>query len=328
MNIPEKEITVVIPAKDEETSIAKCIESVFAALEGFKSFEIILVDSYSLDRTVEIAKKYPIRILRLKKHWPKSPAAGRYLGAINSNSKYIFYLDADITVHKDWIKKGLSALEKDENLAGVAGVVYNVYPGDKLENGKPRNDDIGYADYLSGPAALYRSDVLNKVKHFNPFVHGSEEIELSCRISQTGLKLLKVKDIIAYHFVKEKSLKETKEKSGYFIGVGQFIRLHFNISNIAIIIKQYPLIFLVYGYLLFFLVLAVLSIIQKNVVFISIPISFGIIVLLTLVLKQRNLKKTGLFISHIFLCSANIIRGFLKKTATAEEYPIDVEIIR
>jgi glycosyltransferase involved in cell wall biosynthesis len=39
----EKLISVVIPAKDEEASIAGCIESVFAALEGLKSFEIILL---------------------------------------------------------------------------------------------------------------------------------------------------------------------------------------------------------------------------------------------------------------------------------------------
>ena len=55
----EKEITVVIPSKDEEENIAECIESVFVALEGIESFEIILVDSCSEDRTVEIAKKYP-----------------------------------------------------------------------------------------------------------------------------------------------------------------------------------------------------------------------------------------------------------------------------
>ena len=88
--MPVKEITVVIPAKNEEENIARCIESVFIALEGIENSEIILVDSCSSDRTVEIAKEYPIRILRLQKHWPKSPAAGRFLGAINSNSIYIF----------------------------------------------------------------------------------------------------------------------------------------------------------------------------------------------------------------------------------------------
>ena len=323
----EKDIAIVIPAKDEEGTIARCIESVLAALEGLKNFEIILVDSYSLDRTVEIAKQYPIRILRLQKDWPKSPAAGRYLGAINSNSKYVFYLDADMVVHKDWIKKGLNALEENENVAGVTGVLYNVYPGDKSDNGKPLNKNIGYVDYLPG-AAIYRSDVLEKVKHFNPFIRGYEEKEIGYRILERGFKQLKMNETIAYHFVTKNDLKETKEKSGYYIGVGQFIRLHFNLRNMVAICKKYPLIFFFYGYFLFSLVLVVLSIIQKNVIFFAIPISLSILILLALILKPRNLKKTCLFILSISSSSVNFIRGLFKKRATAEEYPTDVELIQ
>lgn len=322
-----KEISIVIPSKDEERTIAKCIESVVNALEGVRSYEIILVDSYSSDRTVEIAKKYPIRILRLQKHWPKSPAAGRYLGAINSNSKYIFYLDADMAVHKDWIKKGLNTLEENKNLAGVTGVLCNVYPGDKPDNGKPLNKNIGYVDYLPG-AAIYRSDVLKKVKHFNPFLQGYEEKEIGCRISEKGFKQLKMKEIIAYHFVKKRDLKETKEKSRYFTGVGQFIRLHFNLRNLIAIFRKYPLIFLSYCFFLFFFGIVVLSIIQRNVVFVAIPISLATLILLALILKQRNFKKTGLFILRIFSSSVNVIRGLLKRIPTAEEYPTDVELIQ
>ena len=325
--MPEKDITIVIPAKNEEGTIAKCIESVLAALEGLKSYEIILVDSYSLDSTVEIAKQYPIRILRLKKHWPKSPAAGRYLGAINCYSKYIFYVDADMEVHKHWIKKGLNTLEENKNLAGVTGVLYNVYPGDKPDKGKALHKNIGYVDYLPG-AAIYRSDVLKKVKHFNPFLQGYEEKEIGYRISKKGFKQLKMKETIAYHFKKKKDLKETKEKSGYFIGVGQFLRYHFNLKNLVETFRKYPLIFFSYCIYLFCLALVILSVIQQNVVFIVIPISLAIIILLALILKQRNLKKTGLFILSISSSSANFIKGFLKKTVTAEEYPTDVELIQ
>ena len=325
--MPEKQISIVIPAKDEEKSIARCIESVFAALEGLKSFEIILVDSYSVDRTIEIAKKYPIRILRLQMHWPKSPAAGRYLGAINSNSKYIFYLDADMAVDKDWIKTGLNVLEKNENLAGITGVLFNVFPGEEVNNGRPLNQPIGYVDYLPG-AAIYRSDVLKKVKHFNPFLHGYEEKEIGCRISEEGFKQLRIKETIAYHFVKNKDLKEAKEKSGYFIGVGQFLRYHFNLRSLIGTFRKYPLIFFSYCVYLFFLALVILFIIQQNVVFILIPISLAILILSALILKQRNLKKSSLFILSIFSSSVNFILGLLRKFKPSEEYPTDVEVIK
>ena len=109
----KKFISTVIPSFNEEKTIAKCIESALEALEGIQNYEIILVDSYSNDKTIEIAKKYPISIFRLKKAWPKSPAAGRYIGTIKSKSKYIFFVDADMEVDKQWITKALNILEKN-----------------------------------------------------------------------------------------------------------------------------------------------------------------------------------------------------------------------
>ncbi len=323
----EKLISVVIPSKDEEKTIAKCIDSVIAALEGIQSYEIILVDSYSVDRTIEIAKKYPIRILRLKKYWPKSPAAGRYLGGIDSNGKYILYLDADMAVDKEWIKRGLNALEKSEKFAGVTGVIYNVLPDEKVNKKRPVRTHIGHVEYLPG-AAIYRNDALKEVKYFNPFLQGYEDKEIGYRISERGFKQLRIKDTIAYHFVKEKDLKETQEKSRYFTGVGQFLRLHFNLTSLVGTFREYPLIFFFYCYFLFSLGLAILSIIQKDSVFLVIPISLSLVILLALIFKQRNLRKSALFILSIFLSSANIVWGLLRKTVKADEYPKDLEIIK
>jgi glycosyltransferase involved in cell wall biosynthesis len=325
--MPKKVITVVIPAKNEEKTIGKCIESVRLALDGIRDSEIILVDSYSSDNTVEIAKQYPIRILRLKKYWLKTPHAGRYLGTINSNSKYIFFLDADMTVKKDWIKKALHVLDNNENIAGVTGVLYNIFPGNKQDNFKPLDHNIGYCNYLPG-AAIFRFEVLKEIKHFNPFFRGYGEREVGYRIAKKGYKQLKLKEVIAYHFKKKKDLKETKEKSSYFIGVGQFLRFHMNMRNLFETLGKYPIIFFSYCIYLFYLIAVTLSLIKKDVFFIVIPILLGLIILLFLIFKQQNLKKTCLTIFHIFSCTINFIRGFLKRKATAEEYPTDVEIIQ
>jgi glycosyltransferase involved in cell wall biosynthesis len=325
--MPKKIITVVIPARNEEKTIAKCIESVRAALDGIGDSEIILVDSYSSDKTVEIAKQYPIRILRLKKHWLKSPHAGRYLGTINSHSEYIFFLDADMTVKKDWIKKALNVLEDNKNIAGVTGVLHNIYPGDEQGNFKPLNTNIGYCNYLPG-AAIFRRHVLKEINHFNPFFAGYGEREVGYRISKKGYRQLKINETIACHFKKMKDFKETKEKSRYFTGVGQFLRFHPNLKNLLETIRKYPLIFVSYGIYFFYLTAVILSVIKDDVFFIAIPTLLGFILLLFFILKQRDIKKTCLTILQIFSSSINLIRGFLKRTATAEEYPTDVELIQ
>lgn len=51
-------LSVLIPCYNEESNIRDCLESVKWAEE------ILLVDSFSTDRTLEIAKEYPVRILQ------------------------------------------------------------------------------------------------------------------------------------------------------------------------------------------------------------------------------------------------------------------------
>ena len=322
-----KEISIVIPSKDEERTIAKCIESVENALEGIRSYEIILVDSRSTDETVSIAKKYPIKILRLREGWPVSPSAGRYIGTINSHGKYIFFLDADMVVDKDWIEKGLEILEKDHSLAGVTGLLFNILPLDKVNKRRLIQHPIGYVECLPG-TAIYRRSIIEEVNHFNPFLMGYEERELGYRITERGYKLIRLKDAISYHFTKEQNLRELHEKSRYFIGVGQFLRLHFTIENLYEIAETYNLILWTNLFLLMFLISFILSILTGNFILPKITSAFALFLCITLIIRHRNIKKSCLFVYGLFSKSLNIVCGFLKKTKKFNEYPLDVEIIK
>ena len=50
-------VSVIVPARNEEASLGACLESL-AAQTGV-SFEIIVVDDASTDRTREIAQSFP-----------------------------------------------------------------------------------------------------------------------------------------------------------------------------------------------------------------------------------------------------------------------------
>lgn len=321
-----KKISVVIPSKNEEKTIARCIESVETALEGIESYEIILVDSRSTDETVSIAKKYSIKILRLRQGWPVSPSAGRYIGSINSHGEYIFFLDADMVVDKDWIKKGLEILEKDHNLAGVTGLLFNILPLDKVNKQRPIKRPIGYVKYLPG-TAIYRRNVIEEVNHFNPFLMGYEERELGHRITERGYKLLKLKDTIAYHFTKEQDLSELQEKSRHFIGVGQFLRLHFTVKNLYETAKTYPLILQTNLFLLIFLISFILSILTGNFILPEIITALALFLCVALIVRHRNIKRSCLFVYGLFAKSVNIVYGFVEKTKKINEYPSGVEIV-
>ena len=56
-------ISIAIPTYNEEKNIAKCLKSIFKQDYPKKLLEVFVVDDYSRDKTVEIAKKYSIKIL-------------------------------------------------------------------------------------------------------------------------------------------------------------------------------------------------------------------------------------------------------------------------
>ena len=80
-------ITAIIPTLDEEVNIKEAIESVLWC------DEIIVVDSFSKDRTVEIVKSFPD--VRLLQHEYEHSAAQKNWTIPQATHPWIFLLDAD-----------------------------------------------------------------------------------------------------------------------------------------------------------------------------------------------------------------------------------------
>jgi len=79
-------ISVIVITKNEETNIQDCLESVKWASE------IIIVDSGSKDRTLEICRKYTDRIFEIK--WEGYGKAKNF-GLEQAKSEWVLSLDAD-----------------------------------------------------------------------------------------------------------------------------------------------------------------------------------------------------------------------------------------
>lgn len=81
-------LSVVILARNEEEVIEDCLKSVKWA------YEIILIDSGSIDNTQKIAKKYGAKVIELEFKGLEF-ARWRNLGKENANGNWILYVDAD-----------------------------------------------------------------------------------------------------------------------------------------------------------------------------------------------------------------------------------------
>ena len=109
--------SIIIPTKNEEANIGRCLEAVYGQSVDFP-FEVVVIDSGSRDRTMEIVRKHPARLLEIA---PSEfhHARTRNLGGTVSSGKYLVFLSGDAFPADDlW----LSALVRNFDDAGIAAV--------------------------------------------------------------------------------------------------------------------------------------------------------------------------------------------------------------
>lgn len=81
-------ITFIILTKNEEKNLGRSLESITRLAD-----EIIVVDEFSKDKTLEIAKKFNARIIQNKNS--ENFAAARNLGMKNAKNDWVFFVDSD-----------------------------------------------------------------------------------------------------------------------------------------------------------------------------------------------------------------------------------------
>lgn len=116
-------ISVVIPAYNEEKFIARCLSSLQKQTK--KPFEIILVDAQSTDKTTSIAKSYLATIVPTKKI---GISHARDVGFNRARGEIIARCDADTLVPPDWIEK-IENNFKTKTIDALAGpIIYYDLP--------------------------------------------------------------------------------------------------------------------------------------------------------------------------------------------------------
>lgn len=105
-------VSVVITTKNEERNIGNCLESVLA--QTYKNVELIVVDNFSTDKTLEIAQRYT------EKAYSKGPerSAQRNFGMIEKASgEYVMYVDADMLLAPTLIEECVNHMQHTGALA-------------------------------------------------------------------------------------------------------------------------------------------------------------------------------------------------------------------
>ncbi|MBK9156246.1 MAG: glycosyltransferase [Chloracidobacterium sp.] len=119
------QLSVVIPAYNEEDYLGPTVESVVAALGSIDRSEWIVVDNESTDRTVEVAKSFGAAIITESK---RSIGAVRNAGGRAATGEVIVFLDADTRVRPGVFDRILEEMSDPACVGGSVAVEYDTAP--------------------------------------------------------------------------------------------------------------------------------------------------------------------------------------------------------
>lgn len=118
MKMKKCDVSIVIPAYNEEKSIRKVATDVLKTVKNLKfNVEIIIVDDGSTDETSNAVSDLKVRMIKHPNN--KGYGAALKAGALNANGDYILYIDGDDQHYAEDIEKFFIDYGKYDMVVGV-----------------------------------------------------------------------------------------------------------------------------------------------------------------------------------------------------------------
>jgi cellulose synthase/poly-beta-1,6-N-acetylglucosamine synthase-like glycosyltransferase len=220
-------VSVIIPAYNEQNSIARTIKSIIKTDYPKERFEVILIDDGSKDRTLQRAKKFQSKRVRVfhKENGGKGSALN--FGIKKAKGDIIFTMDADTFVEPENVKKMVQYFIDPKVMAVTPAILVH----------KPKGiwQRIQYMEYYLGiflrkafatmgsvyvtPGAFsaYRKKFFDKYGGYDE-KNITEDLEIALRIQYHGYLIENSEEAPAYTLVPNKFKPLLIQRRRWYVG--------------------------------------------------------------------------------------------------------------
>ena len=189
--------TVGIPCYNQSEYVADAIQS---ALDQSVKCEVIVVNDGSTDDSLEIIKRFPVKVIDQVN---KGLSSARNTVIMNATTDYILWLDADDILLENCVER--LQQEKEDIIAPSFKCFGKDYDRIILQE-KPTIQDFKEANRI-GYCAGVKRDILLEVGGYSPrMIHGYEDYHLWFDLLKRGKTLKTIPEILWLYRTKEHSM--------------------------------------------------------------------------------------------------------------------------
>ena len=233
-------VTVIVPVWNGEQTIQPLLESLQKQDYDRNKIEVIVVDGNSTDKTQEIVKQYPVKLVVEEK---KGLNLARNVGIKNSNGEIVAFTDADCIVSNNWVTK-LAENFKDPEVSCVGGSAkaldtdfVSQYADNSIVRLMPnfrKREEYGevkpFFRHPAGCNMAFRRKTVEEVGYFDENIqYGFDEVEFADRICRAGYKMVLDPEVVVWH--KHRSTLGEFMKQNFQYGKGSGLVLKRNKLN-------------------------------------------------------------------------------------------------
>jgi glycosyltransferase involved in cell wall biosynthesis len=188
-------LSIIVTVKNEQAHLAKLLESL---VEQEKPLEVVIVDAFSDDGTLKIARDFEQRhpdIFRVFQRRGQR-GAGRNFGAEMAKGDFLVFTDGDCVADSHWLASIRTGLRSSSIVAGKTITV-----------GHPNYAKLDRVELVRGGTDLtfpscnlaYEKTLFLRLKGFDDRFITAEDIDLNLRAVRAGVTIVYCPDAVIYH---------------------------------------------------------------------------------------------------------------------------------
>jgi glycosyltransferase involved in cell wall biosynthesis len=241
-------VTIGVCVKNGASHIGDAIKSIISQDFPHELMEVIFVDDGSTDKTLSIIESNVLKMdihVKIFHHKWKGLGYSRNMVVNNANSEYIIWVDGDMVLSRDFVRKQVEFMDGNQDV-GIAKGRYGIDSSTSLVAYLQNIDAIvefvscggdAHSKPLGTGGSVYRVEAIRKVGGFNGDIKGvGEDMDAEYRI-KTSNWLLQTTEAEFY----EKRRKNWRDLWNEYFWHGCGGRIIFNkVSPHSMLYKMFP----------------------------------------------------------------------------------------